>query len=70
MRKWLIENGFQGKDGQVVPLMSEEIVESISERYIELYEQIVGEKFVKNPSENVLDRIEANTKTAVEKLLQ
>jgi len=70
VRKWLIENGFQGKDGQVVPIMTEEIVESISERYIELYEQIVGEKFVKNPSENILDRIEANTKAAVEKLIQ
>ena len=70
VRKWLIENGFQGKEGQVVPIMSEEIVESISERYIELYEQIVGEKFVKNPSENILDRIEANTKAAVEKLIQ
>jgi phosphoribosylaminoimidazole-succinocarboxamide synthase len=70
VRKWLIENGFQGKDGQVVPKMTEEIVESISERYIELYEQIVGEKFVKNPSDNILDRIEANTKAAIEKLIQ
>ena len=58
VRKWLIENGFQGKDGQVVPLMTEEIVRSISERYIELFEQITGESFVKPDSENVLIRVE------------
>ena len=58
VRKWLIENGFQGKDGQVVPLMTEEIVKSISERYIELFEQITGESFVKPDSENVLTRVE------------
>jgi phosphoribosylaminoimidazole-succinocarboxamide synthase len=58
VRKWLIENGFQGKDGQVVPLMTKEIVKSISERYIELYEQITGERFIKPGGENVLDRVE------------
>lgn len=58
VRKWLIENGFQGKDGQVVPEMTPEKVESISERYIELYEQITGEKFVKPDSGNVLTRVE------------
>ncbi len=58
VRKWLIENGFQGKDGQVVPVMTPEIVKSISERYIELYEQITGETFVKPDSENVLVRVE------------
>src|SRR5580704_3318815 len=58
VRKWLIENGFQGKDGQVVPLMTKEIVQSISERYIELYEQITGERFIKPGSENVLNRVE------------
>src|SRR3984885_6146288 len=58
VRKWLIENGFQGKDGQVVPLMTKEIVQSISERYIELYEQITGERFIKPGGENVLDRVE------------
>src|ERR1700729_2457464 len=47
VRKWLIENGFQGKEGQVIPLMTPEIVKSISERYIELFEQITGEKLVK-----------------------
>jgi phosphoribosylaminoimidazole-succinocarboxamide synthase len=69
VRKWLIENDFQGKDGQVVPTMTPEIVNSISERYIELYEQITGEKFVKNPSSNILNRIEENVKSAIDNLL-
>jgi phosphoribosylaminoimidazole-succinocarboxamide synthase len=60
VRKWLIENGFQGKDGQSVPEMTPEIVASISDRYIELYEQITGDKFVKNESSDVTDRIEMN----------
>ncbi|WP_316815052.1 phosphoribosylaminoimidazolesuccinocarboxamide synthase [Pedobacter nyackensis] len=60
VRKWLIENGFQGKDGQEIPLMTPEIVNSISDRYIELYEQITGDKFVKNEQANVVDRIEKN----------
>jgi phosphoribosylaminoimidazole-succinocarboxamide synthase len=59
VRKWLIENGFQGKDGQVVPEMTKEIVQSISERYIELYEKIIGEPFVKPVNDNVLNRVEA-----------
>jgi phosphoribosylaminoimidazole-succinocarboxamide synthase len=58
VRKWLIENGFQGKDGQVVPLMTKEIVKSISERYIELFEQITGESFINPGNENVLSRVE------------
>jgi phosphoribosylaminoimidazole-succinocarboxamide synthase len=65
VRKWLIENGFQGKDGQVVPVMTEEIVESISERYIELYEQITGEAFMKSDTANVLDRVEGAIKVAL-----
>ncbi|WP_113653031.1 phosphoribosylaminoimidazolesuccinocarboxamide synthase [Pedobacter namyangjuensis] len=69
VRKWLIENGFQGKDGQVVPEMTAEIVDSISERYIELYEQITGEKFVKNPAESIADRIENNVLKAIDQLL-
>jgi len=69
VRKWLIENGFQGKDGQVVPEMTPEIVDSISERYIELYEQIVGEKFVKNPSSSILNRIEENVLNSINDLL-
>ncbi|CAM1353400.1 phosphoribosylaminoimidazolesuccinocarboxamide synthase [Tenacibaculum insulae] len=60
VRQWLIENGFQGKDGQQIPEMSDEKVIEISNRYIELYEQITGEVFVKASTENVLERIEKN----------
>ncbi|MDB5135505.1 MAG: phosphoribosylaminoimidazolesuccinocarboxamide synthase [Mucilaginibacter sp.] len=59
VRKWLIENGFQGKEGQTIPAMTKAIVNSISERYIELFEQITGEPFVKPSNEKVLDRVEA-----------
>jgi phosphoribosylaminoimidazole-succinocarboxamide synthase len=59
VRRWLIENGFQGKDGQTVPLMTPEIVDSISNRYIELYEQITGEAFIKPSDEQILPRVEA-----------
>ncbi|MVN89654.1 phosphoribosylaminoimidazolesuccinocarboxamide synthase [Mucilaginibacter aquatilis] len=58
VRKWLIENGFQGKEGQSVPEMTPEIVTSISERYIELYEQITGKTFVKPANGEVLKRVE------------
>jgi phosphoribosylaminoimidazole-succinocarboxamide synthase len=58
VRQWLIANGFQGKDGQTVPEMSDEIVESISDRYIELFEMITGEKFVKGNIQNIESRIE------------
>ena len=58
VRQWLIANGFQGKDGQTVPEMTEEIVESISDRYIELYEKIMGEKFVKAETSQIEKRIE------------
>ncbi|WEK21099.1 MAG: phosphoribosylaminoimidazolesuccinocarboxamide synthase [Candidatus Pedobacter colombiensis] len=60
VRKWLIENGFQGKDGQTVPVMTPEIVNSISDRYIELYEQITGDQFIKNEQSDVVARIEKN----------
>jgi phosphoribosylaminoimidazole-succinocarboxamide synthase len=68
VRKWLIENGFQGKDGQVVPVMTPDIVKSISERYIELYEQIVGETFVKPDNASVLNRVETGIKQALSNL--
>ena len=58
VRKWLIENGFQGKDGQVIPEMTKDIVGSISDRYIELFEQITGENFVKSDNDAVLNRVE------------
>ncbi|NCT09390.1 MAG: phosphoribosylaminoimidazolesuccinocarboxamide synthase [Flavobacteriia bacterium] len=60
VRQWLIENGFQGKKGQQIPKMSDEKITEISNRYIELYEQITGEKFVKASTENVMARIEKN----------
>ncbi|MFY7670761.1 phosphoribosylaminoimidazolesuccinocarboxamide synthase [Tenacibaculum sp. MEBiC06402] len=60
VRQWLIENGFQGKDGQQIPEMSDEKIVEISNRYIELYEQITGEQFVKANTDNILNRIEDN----------
>ncbi|MFB6320195.1 phosphoribosylaminoimidazolesuccinocarboxamide synthase [Saccharicrinis sp. FJH54] len=60
VRQWLIENGFQGQEGQKVPEMSEEFVNQVSDRYIELYEHIVGEQFKKAEVEDVAARIEKN----------
>lgn len=60
VREWLMANGFQGQEGQTVPEMTPEIVASITERYIELYENITGEKFVKEETEDVAARIEKN----------
>ena len=60
VREWLMENGFQGKEGQKVPEMTPEIVNSISERYIELYEHITGETFVKADTAELASRIEKN----------
>lgn len=60
VRQWLIENGFQGKDGQKVPEMTPAIVNNITERYIELYEKVSGEKFIKANNEEVAERIEKN----------
>lgn len=60
VREWLMDNGFQGKEGQKVPEMTPEIVQSISDRYLELYENIVGEKFEKVQTGDVLARIEKN----------
>ncbi len=60
VREWLMENGFQGKEGQKVPSMTEKIVNSISERYIELYQQITGDNFIKSEAADALKRIEQN----------
>ena len=60
VRQWLIENGFQGKEGQVIPVMSPEFVKSISERYIELFEKITGEKFVPRTYDDIQNTIEQN----------
>jgi phosphoribosylaminoimidazole-succinocarboxamide synthase len=67
VRQWLIENGFQGKDKQQIPEMSDAKIIEISNRYIELYEQITGETFVKAATENVLDRIEKNVNSFLNK---
>jgi len=60
VRRWLIQNGFQGQEGQQIPDMSDEYIETVSERYIELYENILGEKFVKADISNINERIEKN----------
>ncbi len=68
VREWLIANGFQGKEGQVVPEMSEEWVNQISERYIELFEQVTGKQFVKDISDNILNRVEENVNNYLKSL--
>ena len=60
VRKWLMDNGFQGQAGQKVPEMTEAYCNSVSDRYIELYEKIVGEKFVKADANDLEQRIEKN----------
>ena len=60
VREWLMDNGFQGKEGQQVPEMTDEIVKSISDRYVELFEHITGEKFVPQDTEDIASRIEQN----------
>jgi len=65
VREWLISNGFQGKDGQEIPEMTDKKIKSISERYIELYENIIGEKFFKRNTENMLNDIKSNIKIAL-----
>jgi phosphoribosylaminoimidazole-succinocarboxamide synthase len=67
VRKWLMENGFQGQEGQKVPEMSEEYCLSVSERYIELYEKIVGEKFIKADTKDLEARIENHVIKFLEK---
>ena len=67
VRQWLIENGFQGKEGQQIPEMSDEKIIEISNRYIELYEQITGETFIKASTENVLQRVEENVNSFLSK---
>ena len=60
VRQWLIENGFQGKDNDVIPEMTDNKILEISDRYIELFEQITGDVFVKASTSNILERIERN----------
>nr|WP_320119944.1 phosphoribosylaminoimidazolesuccinocarboxamide synthase [uncultured Marinifilum sp.] len=68
VREWLMENGFQGKEGQAIPEMDEARVNQISERYIELYEQIIGEKFVRAEATSVKERIEKNIASCLDTL--
>ena len=69
VREWLMANGFQGQEGQQVPEMTPEIVSSISERYIELYEKVTGKKFEKaDESDDILKRIEKNIAECLEKI--
>jgi phosphoribosylaminoimidazole-succinocarboxamide synthase len=68
LRLWLIENNFQGKAGQVVPEMSDEIVQQVSDRYIELYENITGDRFVRSDVSHVTERIEANILACLKEL--
>ncbi len=67
VRRWLIENGFQGKEGQQIPEMNSEYVASVSERYIELFENILGEKFVKSDISNIEVRIQENVEAYLAK---
>lgn len=67
VRQWLIANDFQGKEGQQIPEMTDEYIETVSERYIELYENIIGEKFEKADTSNILERIEKNVITFLNK---
>jgi phosphoribosylaminoimidazole-succinocarboxamide synthase len=60
VREWLMDNNFQGLAGQTVPVMPDEFVNEVTERYIELYENITGEKFVRGDYSNALKRIEDN----------
>ena len=68
VRKWLIENNFQGKEGQTIPFMSDQWVNEISERYIELYEKLTGSKFVRADTSSIKNRIENNISQAFSKL--
>ncbi|MRX48724.1 phosphoribosylaminoimidazolesuccinocarboxamide synthase [Pedobacter puniceum] len=68
VRQWLIENNFQGKDGQVIPEMNEARINSISERYIELFEKITGEEFKKAVTEDINERVEGNILKALAQL--
>ncbi|MDD3721609.1 MAG: phosphoribosylaminoimidazolesuccinocarboxamide synthase [Lutibacter sp.] len=67
VRQWLIVNGFQGLKGQQIPEMTDEKINEISDRYIELYEKITGEKFIKSDVSNIMDRIEKNVNAFLNK---
>lgn len=68
VRKWLIDNGFQGKEDQTIPEMNEEFISSVSDRYIELYQHITGDSFIKHEHNNALKRVESNIIEALNRL--
>jgi phosphoribosylaminoimidazole-succinocarboxamide synthase len=69
VREWLMDNGFQGKDGQMMPIMPDSFVEMVSARYIELYEKLIGKTFEKADTSNITKRIEANVITALAEIV-
>ena len=69
LRQWLIANNFQGLEGQTVPEFTDEFVTEVSNRYIELYEQITGLKFERSESNNIIERIEGNLNRALHPLI-
>jgi phosphoribosylaminoimidazole-succinocarboxamide synthase len=70
VREWLMANGFQGREGEKVPEMTPDIVNEISERYIELFEKITGREFVRAETEDPLARIEDNVNSYLDKQKQ
>jgi phosphoribosylaminoimidazole-succinocarboxamide synthase len=68
VREWLMANGFQGRDGQRIPQMTDDIVQSISDRYIELFEKMTGETFIRTNEEDILKRIEDNITGSLQSL--
>ncbi len=68
VRQWLIDHDFMGKEGQQVPEMTDEFVQSVSARYIELYEQVTGQPFVKADESNLTDRIAVNVLDCLQQL--
>jgi phosphoribosylaminoimidazole-succinocarboxamide synthase len=69
VREWLMENGFQGKEGQQIPEMNEDFVSMVTNRYVELFEKITGDDFIKAEASEVLDRIERNVTSKLNELL-
>jgi phosphoribosylaminoimidazole-succinocarboxamide synthase len=65
VRKWLIDNGFQGRDGELVPDMSDDFINMVTDRYIELFEQITGTKFIKRSYSNIMETIEQSVNTFI-----
>ncbi|MCC8173768.1 MAG: phosphoribosylaminoimidazolesuccinocarboxamide synthase [Odoribacter sp.] len=68
VREWLMENGFQGQEGQQIPDMTPEVVKGITERYIELYEKITGDEFIKDDCNNIQSRIQENVNNGLKQL--